>query len=129
MTGLDHAHALLALGPTPVRVGIAALSHDWMGHYVLLWRPTGGRVRTLLQGMSGGRVRWLRESLERVEGIRVKHPPGDVYDAHLTRLVRRFQRAHGLTVDGIAGIETQLALSGALVEPGTPMLGPHGQGG
>ena len=129
MTGLDHAHALLALGPTPERVGIAALSHDWMGHYVLLWRPTGGRVRTLLQGMSGARVRWLRESLERVEGVRVKHPPGDVYDAHLTRLVRRFQRAHGLTVDGIAGIETQLALSGALVEPGTPMLGPHGQGG
>ncbi len=129
MTGLDRAHALLALGPTPQRVGIAALSREWMGHYVLLWRPTNGRVRTLLQGMSGARVRWLRESLDRVEGFRGKRPPGDVYDARLTRLVRRFQRAHGLTVDGIAGLETQLALSGTLVEPGTPILSRHGQGG
>jgi general secretion pathway protein A len=129
MTGLNHAHALLALGPTARRVDITALSRHWMGHYVLLWRPAGGRVRTLLQGMSGARVRWLRERLERVEGIRGGHPRGDVYDTHLTRLVRRFQRAHGLTVDGIAGIETQLALSGALVEPGLPMLAAHGRGG
>ncbi len=129
MTGLDHAHALLALGPTPQRVSIAALSRDWMGHYVLLWRPIGGRVRTLLQGMSGTRVRSLRESLERVEGIRGKQPPSDVYDARLTRLVRRFQHAHGLTVDGIAGIKTQLALGGALARPGTPMLSRRGQGG
>jgi general secretion pathway protein A len=129
MTALDRTHARLALGPTSAPVGLAALSRDWMGHYVLLWQPDGGRLRTLMQGMSGARVRWLDASLRRIDGIETSRPPDSVYDAHLTHLVRRFQRAHRLTVDGIAGIETQLTLSGALAQPHTPVLDPVDQAG
>jgi murein L,D-transpeptidase YcbB/YkuD len=53
----------------------------------------------------------------------------DVFDAQLTGLVRDFQRAHQLSVDGIAGRETQIALAGAVGGPEAPILsagGPHG---
>ena len=119
---LGHAHATLDLGPTPCRVTLAALSRDWLGQYVLLWHPVDGRLRTLSAGMSGATVRWLRTSLERLEGVHSSSPADNVYDARMVRLVRRFQRKHGLAVDGIAGVETQVAVSGALAEPRTPLL-------
>jgi peptidoglycan hydrolase-like protein with peptidoglycan-binding domain len=39
--------------------------------------------------------------------------------------VEQFQRASRLTVDGIAGIETQVALDAALATPDTPLLEQH----
>ncbi|HVS77456.1 MAG TPA: peptidoglycan-binding domain-containing protein, partial [Steroidobacteraceae bacterium] len=50
-------------------------------------------------------------------------PASDVYDASLTSLVRQFQRNHRLTVDGIAGVKTQVALAGALAGAGPPRPG------
>jgi murein L,D-transpeptidase YcbB/YkuD len=46
----------------------------------------------------------------------------DVFDADLTTQVRDFQRQHQLAVDGIAGVQTQIALAGAVATPGTPLL-------
>ena len=43
--------------------------------------------------------------------------------------VQNFQREHRLTVDGIAGLETQVVLDTALADPGSPLLthsAPHG---
>ncbi len=42
--------------------------------------------------------------------------------ASLTQLVEQFQRANRLAVDGIAGIETQVALDAALAAPDSPLL-------
>jgi peptidoglycan hydrolase-like protein with peptidoglycan-binding domain len=36
-----------------------------------------------------------------------------------------FQRANRLTVDGVAGIETQVALDAALATPDSPLLEPR----
>ncbi len=130
MRHLGETHATLIVGARKRRVGLAALSRQWAGEYEMLWRPTGGHVRTLATGMSGESVRWLRASLQRLEGVDSSGSAGNVYDASLTRLVRRFQRSHGLTVDGIAGVDTQVAVSGALAEPRTPLLlGAEGNGG
>ena len=126
---LGRAHATLELGPTPCRVGLAALTRDWLGAYVLLWHPPDGRLRTLSAGMSGTGVRWLRTSLQRLEGVHSSGAARNVYDADLVRLVRRFQRTHGLAVDGIAGVETQVAVSGALAQPRTPLLDAERNGG
>ena len=41
------------------------------------------------------------------------------------QLVEQFQRANRLTVDGIAGIETQVALDAALAAPDSPLLQPR----
>ncbi len=126
---LAPSHATVDLGPTPARVRRTALSRAWLGRYALLWRPADGRLRTLSAGMSGASVRWLRRSLQHLEGVPAGSDPGTVYDSGLVRLVRRFQRSHGLAVDGIAGVQTQMAVSGALADPNSPLLAAQHNGG
>jgi len=128
ITGLDDEHARLALGGSQA-VGLGELSHFWLGDFIMLWRPASSPVRPLAAGMRGAEVRWLRQSLERLAHVDTPAPVSDVFDAQLTGLVRDFQRAHQLAVDGIAGRETQIALAGAVAGPDAPILsagGPHG---
>jgi general secretion pathway protein A len=121
LTGLDGEHATVEIGNAAHQVGDGELSRYWLGDYVMLWRPESSPVRTLAAGMRGAAVRRLRIGLEKLAGVS-DPAPSDVYDASLTSLVRRFQRGHQLTVDGIAGIRTQVVLSGALASPGSPLL-------
>jgi general secretion pathway protein A len=102
-------------------VSIAALSKYWFGDYLLLWRPRVAGGKKLSLGMRGEDVAWLRQSLERVRGLDPT-PGGDVFDEQLARLVQDFQREHRLTVDGIVGMQTQIALDTALADPATPFL-------
>jgi general secretion pathway protein A len=124
LTRLDGEQASIDLGKATHLVGDGDLSSYWMGDYVMLWRPQADPVQTLAAGMRGASVRWLRSSLEKVEGISDDEagPGASVYDASLTNLVRQFQRNHRLTVDGVAGVRTQVALAGALASPGSPLL-------
>jgi len=121
LTGLDGEQATIDLGASTHRVRDGELSRYWMGDYVMIWRPETAPVQTLSAGMRGPGVLRLRRSLEKLAGV---SDPGasDVYDASLTSLVRRFQRTHRLTVDGIAGIRTQIVLAGALAGSGSPLL-------
>jgi general secretion pathway protein A len=121
LTALDDEQARLELGGTQ-NVGIGDLSHYWLGDFVMLWRPAGSPVKSLSAGMRGAQVRWLRESLDRLHGVHAPTPASDVYDAELTGLVRDFQRQHQLTVDGIAGVQTQIALASAVAGPEVPLL-------
>jgi general secretion pathway protein A len=122
LTRLDGEHASIDLGDSIHRVGDGELSNSWMGDYVMLWRPEAAPVQTLSAGMRGAGVLWLRRSLEKVAGISDPGPMSNLYDDSLTKLVRQFQRSHRLTVDGIAGVQTQVALAGALASPGSPLL-------
>jgi general secretion pathway protein A len=88
----------------------------------MLWRPGTSQVKSLSQGMRGDEVRWLRQSLQRAEGVRSEAPVSDVFDADLSKLVRDFQRQHRLTVDGIAGVQTQIVLASAVATPDSPLL-------
>ena len=122
LTGLDGERASIDVGKAAHQVGDGELSSYWMGDYVMLWRPAAAPVQTLSPGMSGAGVLWLRRSLSKLAGVADPGKASAVYDASLTRLVRQFQRNHRLTVDGIAGIRTQIALGGALASPGSPLL-------
>ncbi|HTX06026.1 MAG TPA: AAA family ATPase [Steroidobacteraceae bacterium] len=122
LTRLDGEHASIDLGDSTHQVGDGELSDSWMGDYVMLWRPEAAPVQTLSAGMRGASVLWLRRSLEKVAGISDPGPLSNLYDDGLTKLVRQFQRSHRLTVDGIAGVQTQVALAGALASPGSPLL-------
>jgi peptidoglycan hydrolase-like protein with peptidoglycan-binding domain len=88
----------------------------------MLWRPASSPVKALSAGMRGAPVRWLRQSLQRVNGIHGDAPVSDVFDAELAGEVREFQRQHQLAVDGIAGVQTQIALAGAVAGPDAPLL-------
>src|SRR6201997_2875751 len=121
LTGLDDEHERLDLGG-PQSVGLGELSHFWLGDFVMLWRPASSPVKALAAGMRGAEVRWLRQSLQRLAHLESSAPASDVFDAELTALVREFQRQHQLSVDGIAGRETQIALAAAVAGPGVPLL-------
>ena len=73
-------------------------------------------------GMRGDEVRWLRESLERLQGVTAGQSVSDVFDTELSHLVMDFQREHRLAVDGIAGIQTQIVLASAVAAPDSPLL-------
>jgi len=72
-------------------------------------------------------VKWLRDSLRRVNGLPAEEAGNDRYDESLVSLVEDFQRKNRLAVDGIAGVQTQVALDAALNDTATPFL--HGSAG
>jgi general secretion pathway protein A len=119
---LEDEFAGIDIGEARERVGVADLSKYWYGDYVALWRPQVSRARQLSAGMRGNDVRWLRSSLEKVNGVEPTQRAADVYDDQLVQLVEDFQRQHRLAVDGIAGVQTQIALDTALGDPATPFL-------
>ena len=122
LTHLDDEHARIELGGATHEVKIGELLRYWVGDYVMLWRPGTSQVKALSPGMHGADVRWLRESLQHVRGEHSDGPVSDVFDTELGDLVRDFQRQHRLTVDGIAGVQTQIALASAVAGADAPLL-------
>jgi general secretion pathway protein A len=121
LTALDDDEARLDLGGARA-VSLGELSHYWLGDFVMLWRPASSPVKALSSGMRGEQVRWLRRSLQRLHGVQGDAPVSDVFDAELAGEVREFQRLHQLTVDGIAGVQTQIALASAVAGADAPLL-------
>ena len=122
LTGLSDEQATLDLGGEAREVSITALSRYWFGDFLLLWRPPLAVVKSLAPGMRGDDVRWLRESLRAAQGLPAVPAGSDLYDEELTRLVQEFQRQNRLTVDGVAGVQTQIALDTVLNATGSPTI-------
>ena len=121
LTALDDEQAHLDLGGGQV-VSLGELSRYWLGDFVMLWRPASSPVKALASGMRGPQVRWLRQSLQRLHGLQGDAAVSDVFDAELATEVREFQRMHQLAVDGIAGVQTQIALASAVAGADVPLL-------
>jgi len=122
LTGLSDEQATLDLGGEARQVSITALSRYWFGDFLLLWRPPLAVVKSLAPGMRGDDVRWLRESLRAAQGLPAVPAGSDLYDEELMRLVQEFQRQNRLTVDGVAGVQTQIALDTVLNATGSPTI-------
>jgi general secretion pathway protein A len=122
LAGLDEEHAQVDIGGAQREIGIGDLSRSWFGDYVLLWKPAAGGSGPLALGARNARVKWLRDSLRRVNGMPAEEPDNDRFDAALVTLVEDFQRKNRLAVDGIAGVQTQVALDAALNDAATPFL-------
>jgi general secretion pathway protein A len=125
LRALGDDSAQVQIGNQTATVGVAELTRYWFGDFVLLWRPGGRDVRDLSAGMRGAPVRRLREQLNRWSGDGSGASTSDEYDGSLVKLVEQFQRANRLAVDGIAGIETQVALDAVLAAPDSPLLQPR----
>jgi|HubBroStandDraft_1064217.scaffolds.fasta_scaffold00259_29 general secretion pathway protein A len=124
LSSLDDKFATLDLGEHNERVPIDELSRDWFGEFTVVWKPKTASTRPLSVGMHGDEVRWLRRSLNALQGASSDPERGDLYDEELAIAVQNFQREHRLNVDGIAGIQTLVMLDTALAEPGSPLLLP-----
>jgi general secretion pathway protein A len=122
LTSLDDEHARIDLGGEQREVSISAVSRYWFGDFLLLWRPPLAVAKALAPGMRGEDVRWLRDSLRAAKGLPASPPGNDLYDEELVHLVQDFQRQHRLAVDGVAGVQTQIALDTALNTTDSPTI-------
>jgi general secretion pathway protein A len=123
LLAIHETTADLSIGGVRVTHSIDSITNAWFGQYLLLWRPPGGKAVSLGPNSTGADVIWLRESLAAVDAQLVSSKPNsDVYDEELEQLVRTFQRAHRLDVDGLAGQQTQIIINSLLAVDGTPRL-------
>jgi general secretion pathway protein A len=122
IASLDHAAAQVVANGKTVELPLAELTYHWYGEHVLLWRPGIAQPKDLTPGMRDADVLWLRETLARIRGEDPPTNASTLYDAALERRVREYQRGRMLTVDGIVGARTQIALIADLNVPGTPLL-------
>jgi general secretion pathway protein A len=122
LTALSDESATFEFGGESRKVPIASASRYWFGDFLLLWRPPMAVAKALAPGMRGDDVRWLRESLRTAQGLPAARGGSDAYDDDLTRLVQDFQRQHRLTVDGVAGVQTQIVLDTVLGATGSPTI-------
>ncbi|MGB5511105.1 MAG: AAA family ATPase [Woeseiaceae bacterium] len=123
LTAVRGDMAQLSIGGVLVEHPVAALLDSWFGQYMLLWRPPGGTPVSLGRGARNESVVWLRASLAAIDPRYTSaNPESDVYDAELEQLVQRFQRDHRLSVDGVAGQQTQIVINSLLAVDGTPRL-------
>lgn len=121
ITKLGYDEAALIAGEAKVRVRLSELTHYWYGDHLFLWQPPAMSA-TVSPGMQNETVAWVRESLARLRGDEPQGPHSPYYDARLEAEVRSYQRERMLTVDGIVGEMTQLALTSDLGEPASPTL-------
>ena len=125
VVSLGERSARLAAGQATLDADLLDLQRYWYGDFLLLWRPPLPQARLLRPGMHGAEVRWLRQGLAAVRGEQLVGG-SDVYDRDLEHLVEEFQRSHRLTVDGIAGEQTQIVLDALVATPGAPTLQASG---
>jgi general secretion pathway protein A len=122
---LNDSSAQLTLANTTQDVSLSSLSQYWLGDYLLVWRPQVAGGRPLAVGMRGQEVTWLRRSLASLNSSNTAPAPAgsnDYFDDELAMRVQEFQREHRLTVDGIAGQQTQIALDSIVDTSGAPRL-------
>lgn len=93
--------------------GISTLSKAfveryWQGRFLLIWRPRTS-VALIGPGSNGEPVRWVHQQLALWQGGTVS-TLSKTFDKKLEQQVKRFQVAHNLQTDGIAGEKTMLLL-------------------
>ena len=120
VTALSDDTASVTIGDRELTLPLTEVERMWDGDFVTLWKAPALVAASLLPGMGGRDVHWLRQRLGDLDGT----PAGTglVYDDDLTRRVIAFQQAHALKPDGIAGEETLLRLSTKAADSVAPSL-------
>ena len=124
VTGLAGDSVTLRAGGVSQRFPLSQVEPLWYGEYLVLWRPDVHAPTPLAPGMVGTGVAWLRSALAQQQHGSDSGSPS--YDDSLTAMVKGFQAAQHMKVDGIAGEETLLRLSTLHAAPGTPLLNQGG---
>jgi general secretion pathway protein A len=118
LTALGDDTATLDVAGETVTLPLAEIERFWDGAFVALWRAPGLTSADLRPGMSNRDVAWLRQQL--AGGGSVDRTT--TYDDELKRRVVAFQRANGLTPDGIVGDETLVRLTAMAADARMPSL-------
>lgn len=102
-------------------VPLAELAPLWTGKYQFLWRPPAGFTAPLARDDTGPAVAAVAQLFARLDG-QAQPLADNVFNEALQQRVRLFQRANGLSSDGVVGLRTLLQLNEQLGMDVTPAL-------
>jgi len=122
LSGLKNNIASIAVADSVYEVSAAELGDYWFGEYLLLWQPQIDELKQFVPGMRDAGVRWLRQSLAEIQGEPVPPMNSDLFDQDLESRVRDYQRQRRLTIDGLVGYQTQIAINSDLNTLSGPRL-------
>jgi general secretion pathway protein A len=120
---LGAEDALLETAAGSLRLGLEQIGLLWTGEFLMLWRLDAGQP-VIGPDTTGPAVVWLRQRLARAEGRELRPPVPEVFDDELRQALLRFQAAHNLQRDSLAGARTLITLSNLDPDPTTPTLQP-----
>jgi general secretion pathway protein A len=119
---LDDTVAELLIGGETFNVPMEQIDQYWHGDYILLLQAPPHGLMTMMAGTAGPDVGWLREQVERIQGVDLRVPDPFYFDDGLRQHVMDFQRNNGLAVDGIVGKNTIIRLNSLSGNPRIPSL-------
>jgi general secretion pathway protein A len=119
MIELQDDTATLDVAGEKMTFPLAEIERQWDGAFLAVWRAPGITMTDLRPGMAGRDVVWLRQQLTSGNGPAERTT---VYDDDLRQRVVAFQRANGLTPDGIVGDETLLRIAAMGTDARAPSL-------
>ncbi|MGI9309612.1 MAG: AAA family ATPase [Gammaproteobacteria bacterium] len=122
LANMDEQNGMLYLGDELYRVRLNEIADIWFGEYLLLWRPQSGAFRALYPGMSDPTVKWLRQSLVKIQHREIDPIDSEYYDKELVDRVEEFQRENRLNVDGLVGQRTQITINSSINKDSVPRL-------
>lgn len=119
---MEGSEVELVMGKALYRTSISQVEPYWYGDYSLLLQATPNGRLYLKMGDRGPDVKWIREQLESVQGVRIPAADANLFDFALQRQVLDFQRSEGLVADGIVGKNTLIHLNTSAGRDGVPVL-------
>ncbi len=121
LTELNDETATLLIGSRRYTFPLSEIDDVWDGSFILLWKPPFA-ARQLYLGVRGEEVKWVRQTLDSLEGKTSEASVSDLYDEDLRQRVIAFQRQRSLVPDGYVGNETLVRLALATQEPNVPSI-------
>lgn len=122
LLAVDDAGARLQLGDEQLQVSTGELGRYWNGEFMLLWGPPLDGTFVIGAGSPPQAVQWLRQALDRAEGVISPDRGKTYFDYALQARLKAFQARRGLITDGIAGMQTLTHLLNVSGEPRGPSL-------
>jgi general secretion pathway protein A len=126
LTGLDDENARVSIAGREYTFPISELDKVWDGNFILLWKPPFA-ARQLSVGYRGDEVKWVRQTLDKLDGKSRTDSASNLYDEDLRRRILAFQKEHSLIQDGLVGNETLARLALALGGSGAPSISLRAQ--
>jgi general secretion pathway protein A len=111
ISNITEDSATLIAAEREYEVGLAELTAEFDGSYLMLWRMPPGYTKPLSLGDSGSAVDWLVYQLALLNKRSPSQTTGYTFDAAVLNQVRRFQTSVDVPANGIVDPQTWIYLN------------------
>ena len=94
----------------------------WKGVFLALWKPPSDSFRILYPGQNSSDTLWLRQHLNKIQGISETVSRPSFYDDQLKNRVKNFQRQQQIVPDSLVGPLTVIQLQNSQLDSDFPRL-------